>query len=333
MPSLKLSALHPRQAMYSRYWERRTAAMDRMGPGVLQATRTRSDQPGWVDYYPDFPGTIVEKMIFQELVDRGITFYFGAYWGDMPFTAAYERYRPDFILPEYKIVLEVYGAYWHSREGMYKKDAWKEALYTASGYKHYILWDYEIYTNPAEVLNKVPELLNPIYTTKHVFVAERPFDPTASLVAQRQKGPKVVRTHLPRRPQKYTPLAVHKPYLKLPKEPPSDADWGPRFTGLPDESAEYFSDYGADWRRYMNQLDAFFKEDPNRGRQYPSHWRYWAKWYNWMTRWDRLTEEDWVDYYNQLETYFNAYPDAWKKYRSQYYEWQSWRKAGVVKIW
>lgn len=333
--------LHPRRASFRRYWERHKERIARLDPSILYSVQVRSDQPGWVDYYPDFPGTIVEKMVFQLLVDKDITFYFGAYWGDMPFTAdKTERYRPDFILPEYRIIIEVYGYYWHSRSGQYAKDQVKAALYTASGYKYYILWDYEIYNRPFEVLDKIPELRNPLHRTGHVFIADRPFNPVNALASRMRRMPKVVRTgYRPYGRQMLDSLSAYHPNLRIPKKSYEDTDWAPSFKGLPDEYEKAYYEYGKQYETYIEDLGTWLNAWPSADMHYgkPAGWAYywwfWSKWADWFNRWQRIADEDWFAYFGQLDKYFQYYPDAYDDYWRQYYQWQQWKKAGAHRAW
>lgn len=43
-------------------------------------------------------------------------------------------YQADFIIPSAKIIIEVQGAFWHSKPATIDSDAYKFALYEVSGY-------------------------------------------------------------------------------------------------------------------------------------------------------------------------------------------------------
>ena len=291
-----------------------------------------------MDYYPDFPGTVVEKMVFSELVAKNITFYFGTYWGDMPFTEEKkERYRPDFILPEYKIIIEVYGYYWHSRVGQYEKDALKAQMYTASGYRYYMLWDFDIYKHPGNVLQLIPELANPQIRTGHVFVADRPFDPTRSIISRLQSKPKVVRTHYRPTGRKVAGgMRGWVPHLRAPKRSYEDTDFGPMFTGFDQAYTESLLAYSRSYKDYLDNLGAWLKQHGDKGGRpegWAYYWWFWAKWSSWWSRWDRVTDADWVAYFQSLEKYFTLYPEQRTSYWEQYYQWTAWKNAGLRQVW
>jgi hypothetical protein len=279
---------------------------------------------------------VIEKVVFAALVARGITFYFGAYWGDMPFTAMVEHYRPDFILPEYKIVIEAFGYYWHTLEGSYEEDARRAAMFLAAGYKLYVLWDYEVYADPFECLDKIPELINPPIKTGRVFIADRPFDPTASLAAQRRKYPKIVRTR-----QKLSLKGLigsgYRPWLR--PSPPvrrRATERHPAFMGISAFDAEYLETlrvYSQKWRDYITSLGEYYKTYPQGRKAYPEEYKYWATWVGWWNRWERLSDVDWIAYMQQLEDFFKTFPDSRDVYEAQYQLWLSWKRAGTRPAW
>jgi len=321
-----LTKLHPRTAKYYRYWERRRLHRRNALAGTISSGRQRTDEPGWTDYFPEFPGTRVEKIVFKALVDLGITFYFGAYWGDMPFTTDFEeRYRPDFILPEYRIVIEVFGAYWHSLESSYKRDSVRASMFEAAGYKFIILWDYEVLNNPFAILDTIPELVNPAIKTGQVYVADRPFNPTASLAARQRSVPKVVRLKTGRANRYPQRLSRYKAYLVYPGTEKTPGKYY-RFAGFPEEYLASLRKYSQEWKDYFDSLSKFFLTSPQYAGYYSSYYHYWAKWYGWWDRFQRITEEDWTAYFAALEGYLSLYPDQREVYLNQY---NIWKRSGI----
>ena len=324
--------LHPRIAEHQRYWQRRRDALRRLAPGILSSRRAMTDRPFWVDYYPWAPGTIPEKMVFAELARRQITFFFAPYWGDMPLTQdVYEHYRPDFVLPEYRIVIEVFGAYWHTLEGQAEKDAQKAMMYEASGYHHYVLWDYQIFASVAEAVDTIPELVNPSVRTGHIYVSDRPFDPRSSLQAQRTRGPKVIRLKV-RGPSPAArvrkPLSVRKPHLHAPRRPKPST--GPGFHGLGDDYLKEIRGYSEEWKGYVEQLGDFFDEYGARAQKaYGEQYTYWLQWKEYWTRWQKVMtlSQDYRDWIDELGRYFRMHPESkwWRE--EEYYAWLAWRSV------
>jgi very-short-patch-repair endonuclease len=80
----------------------------------------------------------------------------------------------DFLLPLSKIIIEIYGDYWHAnpkkykankymRNGMKAKDIWKRDKTRIKkidkfGYKVIVLWEYEVLNNVKECLKKIKEV-------------------------------------------------------------------------------------------------------------------------------------------------------------------------------
>lgn len=102
-------------------------------------------KPQWVDPFPGIPGTEPEKRVFAALHSRGIYFI---YQGQVPefeeghpmYFLAPANYKPDFVLPEYRLIIDPFGAFVHSTEEAAKRDEGKIARYSAAGYAYYHPW-------------------------------------------------------------------------------------------------------------------------------------------------------------------------------------------------
>jgi hypothetical protein len=112
----------------------------------------------WIDPYPEVKGTKPEKMVFAELMARGIDFEFQKWWRPNFALESNEWFRPDFYLPGLNIIIEVQGAYWHSKPDQIEADAFKQALYAMSGIKCITWWDYDIETRLKDLFNAEPQL-------------------------------------------------------------------------------------------------------------------------------------------------------------------------------
>jgi hypothetical protein len=112
-------------------------------------------------------------------------------------------------LPDYNIIIEVYGVYWHSRPGQWEYDAVKQFVYAASGFKVYILTDVQILNNVTEALNDIPELAAATIHGTNWISSRRPYNPVAALAARLRKWPKVnaIRYARPRGQQRAQPAA------------------------------------------------------------------------------------------------------------------------------
>ena len=116
-------------------------------------------KPTWVDPYPAIPGTEPEKRIFEQLIKLGMYFIFQ---GDTAKLKADEKaiakgqqlrgvnddslllhpreFKPDFILPEYGVILDPFGIYHHTLADSIKRDFWKGIVYSGAGYAFYHPW-------------------------------------------------------------------------------------------------------------------------------------------------------------------------------------------------
>lgn len=137
---------------------------DRIGRPAKQ--RTRNEQ--WVDPFPLGFGTLPEKMVYAELSRRGIPFY---YLNDLRFQIPeidFDKwYQADFVLPNQKIIIEVQGAFWHSKPATIDEDAYKFAIYQTTGWKPLAWWDYDILDRLQDLFMEVPELVAASDTSNH----------------------------------------------------------------------------------------------------------------------------------------------------------------------
>lgn len=114
----------------------------------------------WVDPFPEVHGTKPEKMVYSALTLAGIPFYF---LNDIKFSRPeigfLKEYQADFIIPSVKVIIEVQGSYWHSKPKAIEADSYKMAVYETFGYTVLAWWDYQIFTNLAELLTSSGILL------------------------------------------------------------------------------------------------------------------------------------------------------------------------------
>lgn len=83
-----------------------------------------------------FENTSIEIAMAEELTRRGIEFVEQYNLGD--------KFRLDFLLPEYGIVIECDGDYWHTIPEVKRRDKRKNAYINACGYSLYRFWESEI---------------------------------------------------------------------------------------------------------------------------------------------------------------------------------------------
>lgn len=113
-----------------------------------RASKKRIIGKAWIDPFPTVQGTRPEKIVYAELNARSIPFYFQTEI-DLNFSDVdvFKVFRPDFVIPDMKIIIEVQGSYWHSQAKTIESDATKFTFYELAGYKVLIWWDYDIETN------------------------------------------------------------------------------------------------------------------------------------------------------------------------------------------
>lgn len=144
--------------------------------------RVQTGYKRWVDPFPNVMGTRPEKMVYAALVERRIPFWFqNEVQFKIPELKIVKDYRPDIVLYTLKIIIEVQGSYWHSKDQAIKDDAYKFAIYETTGWKVLVWWDYEIEENIHKLFAADPVL------SKYGFQ----YDSTAS--TERNNGRKIIR--------------------------------------------------------------------------------------------------------------------------------------------
>lgn len=137
----------------------------RSGERVVDTERrTRFYVPRWVDPYFYIQGSSIEKMVLAELVRRGIYFEHTPQVNPLPWMNwMFEpnrnpaKWEPDFLFPQYKIWLEIQGAYYHTLPGQVETDALRFAYIQTVGWKPIAWWEDDIRTRLQDLMNEVPE--------------------------------------------------------------------------------------------------------------------------------------------------------------------------------
>lgn len=114
----------------------------------------------WIDPFPEVHGTVPEKMVYAELTRNGIPFLFlNDIHFQIPEIELDKTYQADFVIPSLKLIIEVQGAYWHSKPDAIESDAFKFAVYEATGYKVLAWWDYDIIAGVDDLFLQEPLLV------------------------------------------------------------------------------------------------------------------------------------------------------------------------------
>ena len=105
----------------------------------------RLHKPQWIDPFPQIPGTEPEKRVFASLYAMGIYFI---YQGQVPefekgnpmFFLRPPNYKPDFALPEYRLIIDPFSPFHHALPEAEQRDVQKVAAYSVAGYAYYHPW-------------------------------------------------------------------------------------------------------------------------------------------------------------------------------------------------
>lgn len=144
------------------------------------------------------PATGPEKMVYNFLLRLGVRFQYLYHAFENPETLKRESvWIPDFILPDYNIIIEVFGYFWHSNKIRREDDLIKRAYFMLAGYQVYeygkslnpstntvgklvIWWDWEIYQDLARLFFRdIPEVIeNPIKGQPDPYLWDREIEET-----------------------------------------------------------------------------------------------------------------------------------------------------------
>jgi len=116
----------------------------------------------FVDPFPEIGGSVIEKMVYADLIRREIPFWFQYKLGDLDFTPWIEHRVPDFYIPSTKTILRVQGEYFHTQDAQITKDAWEKVYMEAMGYKVYDLWEWDVERGVDGLLDQIHEIKNPV---------------------------------------------------------------------------------------------------------------------------------------------------------------------------
>lgn len=136
----------------------------------IATVRKRVDAPprqalrgsqAWTDPFPEVHGTVPEKMVYAELSRRGIPFLFlNDVTINIPEIELLKDYQADFVIPHLKLIIEVQGAFWHTKEKTIEGDAYKFALYETVGYRVLAWWDFDIISRLHDLFLAEPALVS-----------------------------------------------------------------------------------------------------------------------------------------------------------------------------
>lgn len=128
-----------------------------------EAFRSKYYRPWWVDPYVWIQGSVPEKMVMAELARRGIYFEHTPQTNPLPWKSwMFEDTNPrkweaDFLVPQYRIWIEVQGSYFHTLPGQVETDALRFAYIESVGWKPIFWWEEDIRTRLRELMDAVPE--------------------------------------------------------------------------------------------------------------------------------------------------------------------------------
>lgn len=136
----------------------------RNGERVKSDLSTRVPVPAWVDPMWFIQGSSIEKMVMAEFIRRDIFFLHTPQTNPLPWFGWMladpkkpQKWEPDFLLPQYKIWLEIQGAYFHTLPGQVETDSMRFAWIEAVGWKPIAWWEDDIRTRLPHLMDEVPQ--------------------------------------------------------------------------------------------------------------------------------------------------------------------------------
>lgn len=122
--------------------------------------------PQFIDPFFWIQGSEIEKMVMVELVRREIYFEHtpqrNSVGGGVP-----SDWEADFLLPQYKIWIEIQGAYFHTLPTQIEADALRYATIEAAGWRPIFWWEWDIRSRLHELMDAVPEFYKVVPALQH----------------------------------------------------------------------------------------------------------------------------------------------------------------------
>jgi len=113
-----------------------------------EPAKFRLHKAEWVDPFPLALGTSPEKRIFAELVRRRIYFIFQGDWPvadrNISVLAQARFFKPDFIVPEWKVIYDPFSEFHHTQPDALKSDFYKQQDYEGKGYEFVHSWSLDV---------------------------------------------------------------------------------------------------------------------------------------------------------------------------------------------
>jgi len=110
----------------------------------------------WSDPFLGMQGSSIEKMVMVEMARRGIYFQHSTTQNFVGHGVD-PAWKADFLSPQYKIWMEIQGAYFHTLPGAVERDALRFAIVQAAGWRPIFWWEDDIRTRLIEIADAVPE--------------------------------------------------------------------------------------------------------------------------------------------------------------------------------
>jgi very-short-patch-repair endonuclease len=123
---------------------------------VKDERRWRVIQPKFYDPYWFLNGSVPEHMVMAELARRGIFFEYRAQNNKIG-GAVDPTWEADITVPQYKIWIEVQGAYFHTLPGQLRADSLRYAAIKMAGWRPLFYWEWDIHSRLKDLLDETPE--------------------------------------------------------------------------------------------------------------------------------------------------------------------------------
>jgi len=129
--------------------EKMSMAMMGKGKGISKSNESKKKNSEWHINHPNrkFKDTSIELKVEEELKRRGIN---------------YQKQIPlcniavvDFYLPEYRIVIQADGDYWHNLLGAKERDEKQDRVLMFNGFNVYRFWEHEINESIEKCIDKL----------------------------------------------------------------------------------------------------------------------------------------------------------------------------------
>lgn len=149
---IKFSEQHRRNMAKSKLGDKNPVKCKLVRGKISETLKRKWDDPTFIARFTNKLQKINKS---EERLFEFLKYLFGSdyeYVGDGKYWIT--RFNPDFVNPRKKLIIELFGDYWHKRPGSKKRDVKRTRVYGKYGYRTLVVWEHEL-SHPHKLMFKL----------------------------------------------------------------------------------------------------------------------------------------------------------------------------------